>query len=302
MLIYLLYSISVVLFWWAFFLSGGLLSEEALQVTLGLVYTFYSSYLIRTLVQKETRLLKFIKLCLPTAYLLAKVIVLPIFFIDWYTLLDPFIAAMLLLIIATFDKRKLPSLVGHFFVISGIILYAVWLHPTWQKASKRAALEFNPMYDFRLQKNQVSSNIPSLDTYCFLDANLDTFRLSGTGKYTLIETWNERCAPCLQAIDDLHDFYGSLKGEVNQHYVYMDMGLGKGNDPEIDFQQVFNFEKIKAKDRICLDINLQQTAQLNVLPYFLLFDKKGELVYQQRGYSSSAKEALQDSIRAAMGG
>ena len=63
---------------------------------------------------------------------------------------------------------------------------------------------------------------------------------------------------------------------------------------------LLKFDKIKEKSHILLDLHLQKDAFLDSYPVFLVFDKKGELVFSQIGYSSEHKEVLKKNIRAVL--
>lgn len=118
-----------------------------------------------------------------------------------------------------------------------------------------------------------------------------SFYLPNTGKYILLETWNEKCKPCLQAISDLKKYLNIQN--LTKYHLYESQ-----NSSSIDERKVFQFEKIDDKESILIDKNglLFKELGLKGNPYFLLFNPTGHLVYQYFGYHTSIKEKLINEI------
>lgn len=198
----------------------------------------------------------------------------------------------MLFCIATFSKDKFPRKEVQFFVIAFVFLYSFSVdekrkNAMLQEIKARPSVHASP-YDFELKEGVM--NIPNLSHYKFLNSNLDSIKLSGGGEYIIVETWNEKCIPCLRAMEEMRDFYKEMETKASLYHVYIP---AKRN---IDYPKVFSFEKIKKKHNILVDINLQKDAQLKGYPAFLVFDKSGNLVFSQIGYSSNKKKQLQDGI------
>ncbi len=193
-----------------------------------------------------------------------------------------------------FKKSKFPSKELQFFAVSLIYLYSFSIYPKWEQSviMKNTTVS---NYDFSIQnkkekEKEKESKYSLLNGFKFLNSELDTISLVDSNKYTIIETWNERCPPCLSAISGLKDFYKSINDDFKQYYVY------KPKNEYFDYEKVFSFKKIGNRDRILIDINLYDKLNLRGYPYFLLFDKKGKLIFLQKGYSEEHKSILQDTI------
>ena len=117
MIYYFLYSASLILFWGLLFLDSN--SAGYLGVFIGLTYTFYSSFLIKQLVSKETFTLKLIKVFGPVFYVTSNIIINGF---DLYFIIHPINIAFIIFFIAFFQNNKFPSKVMQFFIISFIYL------------------------------------------------------------------------------------------------------------------------------------------------------------------------------------
>jgi len=190
-------------------------------------------------------------------------------------------------LVALFSKDKFPKREVQFFVVAFIYLYSFSIYNIWDKSNR---IKTKNTYDFAIKAESINRKIPNLSHYQFLNSDLDSIRLSGKNEYTIIETWNEKCAPCFKAMAEMDLFYDEIAPKANQYYVYIK------SRKLVAYDKIFAFDKIKDKDRILVDINLQEDALLDQYPVFFVFDKKGALVFSQIGYSSETKSDLQKNI------
>jgi len=287
MIHYFIYSISLMAFWGLLLLDIN--KPGLLGVFIGLTYTFYSSFLIRFFVKEENRKLIFIKFIGPVFYLLVGFYVASS---SAYHLLHPIYIAFLLFCIASFYKDFVPKKEVQFFVVAFIYLYSFSLYNIWDKEANRR-VQAN-RYDFELSESSEAGQdkIPNLSHYQFLNSNLDSINLSGTNEYVIIETWNEKCPPCFRAMIGMADFYEKIKEKANQYYVYIPARKKR----KLDYKKIFSFDKIADKSCILVDVNLQKDALLEQYPVFLVFDKKGELVYKQIGYKGFISRKIEEGI------
>lgn len=270
------------IFWGLLFLD---LNKPGLAgIFIGLAYTFYSSFIIRSFVEDESIKLKLIKFIGPAVYVL---VLLYTQIISIYSLINPINIAFLIFCIALFSKDKFPKKEVQFFVLALIYLYSFSVYSIWDKSNR---VKSKNNYDFAIKGESIDRKIPNLSHYQFLNSDLDSIRLSGKNEYIIIETWNEKCPPCFKAMAEMDDFYTDIASKANQYYVYIP------SRKRVAYDKIFVFEKIKDKSRILVDINLQDDALLDQYPIFLVFDKKGKLVFSQIGYISEAKSDLQKNI------
>lgn len=285
MLYYLAHGFSLLLCWGLLLLDSA--KPGLLGVFIALIYTFYSSFYIRAFIEKETFKLKIIKFISPTFYLLLFSYT-QVF--NLYYFINPIFIAFLIFGITSFFKNGLPKKEVQFFVIAFIYLYSFSLYNIWDN-SVRMRIKYNS-YNFETEDRALNKKIPNLFHYRFLNSSLDSISLGKNEKYTIIETWNEKCPPCFSAIKEMAFFYDSLKLSVNQYYVY----IPRKKNTNFNYNDVFSFDKINNKEKILIDINLQEDAYLDSYPVFLVFNKKGELVFSQIGYQSSHKQVLEKEI------
>lgn len=290
MLYYLLYSIFTCFVW--FYAIQDIAYVGHIGLFVGLLYTYYSAYLVRNLVEEETNLLKWLKFIGPAVFLVWTLSTMS--YLTIYSILNPIIISFLLLISSLFNSRKFPKQEVQFFTVFFIFLYSFSLYSNlWEYY---LGISERKQYNFELP-NQTNDNAQAPDAlplqkYNFLNQSLDTIKIDPSGKYTIIETWNERCPPCMLAIPEMHDFYEQLSPQANQYYLYIPTGRNR----KLDYQKVFSFEKIKAKERILVDINLQEDTNLEGFPVFLVFDKNGTPLLLHEGYRSEIKDSLQKQI------
>ena len=285
MLYYIFYTISISLVWRFLLYDIGYMGFTG--VFLGLIYTFYSPYLVKNLVEKEISRYTFIKFLMPVAFLLVTICQIP--YDSIFTFLNPVIIAFMLFLSVHFDKRKFPKFEVQFFLIFCVYLYSFSLTGSlWQYYMSIAERR---KYNFTLKEDKAltEENNLNLNHYKFLNQSLDTVKIETSGKYIVIETWNEKCPPCMKAIPEMSSFYSNIKSKVTNYYVYIPIGKSK----KLNTQKVFNFDKIKEKNKILVDINLQKDTELEEYPVFFVFDKNGNRRLLYKGYN---KEELQQKI------
>jgi thiol-disulfide isomerase/thioredoxin len=285
MLYYIFYAISVSLVWRFLLYDIGYMGFTG--VFLGLIYTFYSPYLVKNLVEKEIRRYILVKFLLPVAFLLVTICQIP--YDSIFTFLNPVIIAFMLYLSVHFDKRKYPKFEVQFFLIFFVYLYSFSLTASlWQYYISIAERK---KYNFTIKEDKAltEENNLNLYHYKFLNQSLDTVKIETSGKYIIIETWNEKCPPCMKAIPEMSSFYSNLKSKVTNYYVYIPIRKSK----KLNTQKVFNFDKIKEKNKILVDINLQKDTELEEYPVFFVFDKNGSRRLLYKGYN---KEELQLKI------
>jgi len=140
---------------------------------------------------------------------------------------------------------------------------------------------------------EIKSDV-NLADFQFINVDKDTTVFSNNDKYILFETWNEGCIPCMRAFKEMPEFYASIKTQVDVFYLYEHHKESVRNE----FEKIFNFRAIEDSSRILIDINqnLFNTMNMTGYPYFLLFDKKGNLKFWQCGFDLNEKEKLKAEI------
>jgi thiol-disulfide isomerase/thioredoxin len=129
------------------------------------------------------------------------------------------------------------------------------------------------------------------------DKYRDTLTIKTDGKYTVLETWNEKCPPCMIAMKDLESFYNTDK--FIQKYVYVRPDKKK----DIDFDRMFNSDIVSKKTERHLvdDDEILYKNGFHGTPYFLVFDPDGQLVFKQLGYDKRNSDKLKGQISGIIG-
>lgn len=285
-----MYSLSLVLIWGLLFLDID--KPGQLGIFLGMIYTFYSPFLIRKFIVKENKVLLIIKFFAPVIYFASYLLMQKP---NLFSFLSPLTFSIAILLISVWNKQEVPKREIQFFVIFSIYLYAYSIYPKWDKYNNSFETENSP-YNFN------TKSLP-LDTFTinkslfdckFINYNLDTIQLKPNNyDYIIVETWNEKCLPCLKAIPDMNSFYNTLNDNILHIYIYKSYE----KTTNLDFKSVFSFELINNNKIIFVDLEMYSWLNLSGYPYFLIFDKNGKLKFKHQGYNSNFKEEIQDSIR-----
>jgi len=212
-------------------------------------------------------------------------------------LINPVNIALLVLVLGLTRLKDLSKPVNIFIFVYITLFYAYIFHWPWM-----VSWAGQPSKSFDTEKSKsalLDADMLALDTtqnlskFKFVGPNLDTLTLqSRSGKFVLLETWNETCFPCIRAMDELPDFYAAVEDRMDVYYVYEN----SKERVRSEFGKIFSFEKIKDKSKIRIDIgqSLYDGLGMQGFPYFLLFDSEGKLVYHCRGYIG--KDALSKQI------
>ncbi len=271
---------------WYFLLSPYIYRIEY-SLFLGLLYTYFATVYWPWLGYSG----KIFKFIIPIGYLLFTLSAIS--YNGIFVGLHPVIIAFVVFTIASYLSQQ-TKWATHFFMLFFIYLYSFAIADSYWRRELIIAELKNYTIEQKttdLPQKAEKNNFPLLQHYRFLNAALDTIGVYSPEKYTIIETWNERCPPCMKAIPEMHDFYVQLAEQVQQYYLYV-----PASKKPLDYNKVFFFDKIKAKDRIIADIHFQKDAGLSSYPVFLVFNKAGEQVFLFEGYDSSIKDSLQKQI------
>lgn len=238
------------------------------------------------------------KIFIPTAYLiLAFGVNIFDFGLNLYLIFDPVLYAYLTFIAGLLTVEK--GYKNELKYAALIVVYS-FIIPVTHKYHR---LITNPYikkeYDFgvaQVSEDAVGLNVDTLSLYLddivLYNKYRDTLTIQTGGKYTVLETWNEKCPPCLIAMKDLESFYNTDK--FTQKYIYVRPDKKK----DIDFDKMFNSDIVSKKSEkhlVDYDEILYQNG-LQGTPYFLVFDPDGQLVFKQLGYDRRNSDKLRNQI------
>jgi hypothetical protein len=208
----------------------------------------------------------------PVFYLIAMLFVQPE--MEWESVLpNPilmgFMVASLSLLITV---RKL---VLYPFIVVSVIAYATFIFPIYQTNIELGNIDFKEV----IQKKDSLDLVP-LSEFPALEQKVKDKLKGGNYDQILIETWNEKCKPCMESMADLQPFMDT-NPRVLHVFLYQKMGNTNLSDRE-----AMNFKKIGNPNKILIDINnaYYDRLKLSGYPYFILYDANGNALDWFSGY------------------
>lgn len=220
----------------------------------------------------------------PVFYLIAMLFVQPE--MEWESVLpNPilmgFMVASLSLLITV---RKL---VLYPFIVVSVIAYATFIFPIYQTNIELGNIDFKEV----IQKKDSLDLVP-LSEFPALDQEIGDKLKGGNYDQVLIETWNEKCKPCMESMADLQPFMDT-NPRVLHVFLYQKMGNTNLSDRE-----AMNFKKIGNPNKILIDVNnaYYDRLKLSGYPYFILYDANGNALDWFSGYLSHFQEDYENHL------
>ena len=118
--------------------------------------------------------------------------------------------------------------------------------------------------------------------------------LGKSGKITVVSFWATWCTPCKKELNNIAEFYEEWQKEYDLQVVAVSI------DDAQTASKVATYTNASAwKFRVLLDANQDLKRALNVqsVPYTLLLNQAGQVVYTHEGYVEGDEYALEDQIR-----
>jgi thioredoxin-related protein len=313
----LAYGLVLITIWSICFLGAGM--ADTYTAVMGLAFTFLSAYFLQREYDFDLSLSdKGLVMSMPTLFLCALYVTLydynyfrlrsfdfgSVYTVCFYRqITNPVVIAFIVLLLSLTKLRDLKNPRNVFIFASITIFYAYFFMFTWKSnwfAGK--PLGFDTGMPLTMPPSKEASGVINysinLSDYSFINANRDTVSLlDGSGKYILLETWAEGCPPCVRAMEEMPNFYQSIKDRMSVYYVYENRKASARRN----FDKIFSFPVVKDKSMILVDIEQEfyHAANMQGYPYFLIFDPKGKLVQHIHGYSD--REMMIDRISKIVG-
>ena len=222
----------------------------------------------------------------PVFYLIAMLFVQPE--MEWESVLpNPilmgFMVASLSLLITV---RKL---VLYPFIVVSVIAYATFIFPIYQTNIELGNIDFIEV----IQKKDSLDLVP-LSEFPALEQKVKDKLKGGNYDQILIETWNEKCKPCMESMADLQPFMDT-NPRVLHVFLYQKMGNTNLSD-----RQAMNFKKIGNPNKILIDINnaYYDRLKLSGYPYFILYDANGNALDWFSGYLGHFQKDYENHLTA----
>lgn len=138
----------------------------------------------------------------------------------------------------------------------------------------------------------------SLPDVTITDMNGQKVNIADYGKnnkITVISFWAIWCTPCKKELNNIKDMYADWQKEYNMELVALSI------DDARNTAKVKSYANGQAWDYIVLldkNQDLKRALNFQTIPYTLLVDQKGEIVYSHSSYVEGDEFILEDEIKA----
>jgi thiol-disulfide isomerase/thioredoxin len=141
---------------------------------------------------------------------------------------------------------------------------------------------------------QENKTLPSAHVKTLEGQTLDVQELGKSGKITVISFWATWCSPCKKELDAIKDYYEEWQEKYDMELVAISV-----DDPRTFAKVPAMVAQKEWKYRILHDFNkeFQQSANVASVPFTLLLDQKGNVVYEHTGYAPGDELDLEDRIK-----
>lgn len=143
----------------------------------------------------------------------------------------------------------------------------------------------------------VTTLFAALPAFQLKDVNgktIDTSLLSNEGKPIVVSFFATWCKPCMRELQALHEVYPDWQDEMGVKIILVSV------DDAQDVQKVKPLIDGNAWEYECLlDPNgdLQRALSIQSIPYSLVLDGKGRIVYTHVGYADGDEEELEKVLK-----
>ncbi len=147
------------------------------------------------------------------------------------------------------------------------------------------------------QNAQAQTGKDKLPSVSVKDINGKTVNIKNVakeGQITVISFWATWCSPCKKELDNVAELYPEWQKKYNVQLIAVSI------DDARTSAKVKSTVNSKAWDyTVLLDSNeeLKRALNVNSVPFTLLINQKGEIVYQHTGYKAGDELKLQEKIK-----
>lgn len=142
---------------------------------------------------------------------------------------------------------------------------------------------------FAQTKTLPSANVKTLEGQV-----LNVQDLGKSGKITVISFWATWCSPCKKELDAIKDYYGEWKEKYGLEFVAVSV-----DDPRTAAKIPAMVAEKGWEYRVLHDYNKEFQIAANVasVPFTLLLDATGNVVFEHTGYAPGDELELEDQIK-----
>ncbi|MBS1617700.1 MAG: TlpA family protein disulfide reductase [Bacteroidetes bacterium] len=114
-----------------------------------------------------------------------------------------------------------------------------------------------------------------------------------TGKVTVLDFWATWCIPCKKELNNISEVYEDWQKKYNVDIVAVSIDDSRSAPkvkPYVDGQR-WTYD-------VLLDVNQDLKRQLNIqtVPFTLVLDQTGKIIYEHSGYTEGDENILEDAI------
>lgn len=146
--------------------------------------------------------------------------------------------------------------------------------------------------------NEAAAQLPAVTLKSMDGKTVRTDTLSNNGKPFIIDFFATWCKPCNRELKAINEVYEEWQEETGVKLI------------AVSIDQAQNIHKVKPlvdengwPYRVLLDPNgdLKRALGIQMIPYTLIVDGKGNIVYKHNGYTDGAEAELIEKVRELVG-
>lgn len=146
-----------------------------------------------------------------------------------------------------------------------------------------------------LEKILGEKTLPDLTLTDMNGKQVNVADLGKTGKITVLDFWATWCVPCKKELNNINDLYDDWKKKYNVAVVAVSIDDSRSSTKVKPYAegQRWTYD-------VLLDVNQDLKRQLNIqsVPFTVLIDQNGKIVYTHSGYTEGDENILEDAIAA----
>lgn len=139
-----------------------------------------------------------------------------------------------------------------------------------------------------------NKTLPAVNVKTLEGQTINVQDLGKTGHITIISFWATWCSPCKKELDAVKDYYGEWQEKygVELIAVSVDDARTAAKIPAMIQEKGWEY-------RILVDSNknFQTAANIVSVPYTILLDEKGNVVFEHSGYTPGDELELEEQIK-----